>query len=100
MWSKQDGFPGDDYFAALDPRFEHVIDEKMSRDPRPARGPGRRALRARRRRGPGSAPELPVAVANVDAHVSAPAVTVTEPGTMVAIMGTSICHILLGDASR
>jgi L-ribulokinase len=38
-----------------------------------------------------------VAVANVDAHVSAPAATVTEPGTMVAIMGTSICHILLGD---
>jgi L-ribulokinase len=38
----------------------------------------------------------PVAVANVDAHASAPAATVTEPGTMVAIMGTSICHILLG----
>ena len=38
-----------------------------------------------------------MAVANVDAHVSAPAVTVTEPGTMVAIMGTSICHIVLGD---
>jgi L-ribulokinase len=37
-----------------------------------------------------------VAVANVDAHASAPAATVTEPGTMVAIMGTSICHILLG----
>ena len=32
MWSKEDGFPPDAYFAALDPRFEHVIDEKMSRD--------------------------------------------------------------------
>ena len=31
MWSKRDGFPADDYFAALDPRFEHVVDEKMSR---------------------------------------------------------------------
>src|SRR5207249_696564 len=28
---------------------------------------------------------------------SAPAATVTEPGTMVVIMGTSNCHILLGD---
>ena len=37
-----------------------------------------------------------MAVANVDAHVAAPAATVTEPGTMVLIMGTSICHILLG----
>src|SRR5207247_1395390 len=38
-----------------------------------------------------------VAGANVDAHVAAPAATVTQPGTMVLIMGTSICHILLGD---
>jgi L-ribulokinase len=44
----------------------------------------------------GLLPGTAVAVANVDAHVSAPAVTVTEPGTLVAIMGTSICHIVLG----
>ena len=31
IWSKRDGFPPDAYFAALDPRFEHVVDEKMSR---------------------------------------------------------------------
>ena len=31
MWSKRDGFPSPEYFAALDPRFEHVVDEKMSR---------------------------------------------------------------------
>jgi L-ribulokinase len=37
-----------------------------------------------------------VAIANVDAHVSVPAATVTEPGRMVAIMGTSTCHMLLG----
>jgi L-ribulokinase len=36
-------------------------------------------------------------VANVDAHVTAPAVKVTEPGRMVLIMGTSTCHILVGD---
>jgi L-ribulokinase len=39
----------------------------------------------------------PVAVANVDAHVSVPAVGVTRPGTMVAVMGTSTCHLVLGD---
>jgi ribulose kinase len=37
-----------------------------------------------------------VAVANVDAHVAVPAVTVTEPGRMVIIMGTSNCHMVLG----
>ena len=40
---------------------------------------------------------IAVAVANVDAHVSAPAATVTAPGTLVAIMGTSICHVVLSD---
>jgi L-ribulokinase len=37
-----------------------------------------------------------VAIANVDAHVSVPAVTVTQPGRMVMVMGTSICHMVLG----
>ena len=31
MWSKRDGFPCRGYFAAVDPRFADVVDEKMSR---------------------------------------------------------------------
>ena len=46
MWSKRDGFPADDYFAALDPRFEHVVDEKMSRTLAPLGDARRRAHRA------------------------------------------------------
>ncbi|HEX5245936.1 MAG TPA: ribulokinase [Gaiellaceae bacterium] len=95
LWSKSDGFPADEYFAALDPRFAHVVDEKMSRRLAPlgarAGGLGEQAAGWT-----GLLPGTAVAVANVDAHVSAPAVTVTEPGTLVAIMGTSICHIALG----
>jgi L-ribulokinase len=95
MWSKRDGFPDDAYFAALDPRFAHVVDEKMSRH---VMSIGSRAggLSERAAAWMGLCPGTPVAVANVDAHVSAPAATVTEPGTLVAIMGTSICHVLLG----
>jgi L-ribulokinase len=96
MWSKQEGFPSNAYFAALDPRFEHVVDEKLSRQLVPIGGcAGELSTQAAVWTGlrAGTA----VAVANVDAHVSAPAATVTEPGTMVAIMGTSICHILLSD---
>jgi L-ribulokinase len=98
MWSKEDGFPASDYFAALDARFEHVVDEKMSREIVPL---GTRAGRLTEQAAAwtGLNAGTPVAVANVDAHVSAPAATVTEPGTMVAIMGTSICHILLGEES-
>jgi len=96
LWSKRDGFPADGYFAALDPGFEHVVDEKMSRTIAPigARAGG---LSERAAGWTGLVPGTAVAVANVDAHVSAPAVAVTEPGTMVIIMGTSNCHILLGE---
>ena len=96
IWSKRDGFPPPDYFAALDPRFERVVDEKMSRRIVPI-GDRAGGLCERAAAWTGLLPGTAVAVANVDAHVSAPAVTVTAPGTLVAIMGTSICHILLGD---
>jgi L-ribulokinase len=95
MWSKSEGFPRDGYFAALDPRLEHVIDQKMSRQ---ILSIGNRAgsLTAQAAKLTGLKPGTAVAVANVDAHVSVPAATVTEPGRMVAIMGTSTCHMLLG----
>jgi L-ribulokinase len=95
MWSKADGFPDRDFFAALDPRFADVVDEKMSRvlAPLGARAGG---LSDRAAAWTGLVPGTPVAVANVDAHVSVPAVGVTEPGRFVAIMGTSTCDILLG----
>jgi L-ribulokinase len=96
IWSKRDGFPPPDYFAALHPRFENVVDEKMSRRI-VSIGEGAGGLTERAAAWTGLLPGTPVAVANVDAHVSAPAATVTAPGTLVAIMGTSICHILLGD---
>ena len=40
---------------------------------------------------------IPVAVGNVDAHVTAPAARATAPGQMVAIMGTSTCHVMSHD---
>jgi L-ribulokinase len=96
IWSKRDGFPSDAYFGALDPRFRHVVDQKMSRH---ITSIGHRAggLSRKAAAWTGLRPGTAVAVANVDAHVSVPAATVTEPGTMVMIMGTSICHIVLGD---
>ena len=94
IWSKREGFPPKEYFAALDPRLENVIDEKMSRVIYPI---GERAggLTEQAAEWTGLRPGTAVAVANVDAHVAVPAVTVTEPGRMVMIMGTSICHMVL-----
>ncbi len=95
LWSKRDGFPAPAYFAALDPRLEQVIDTKLSRVIAPI-GDKAGGLTAQAARWTGLKPGTSVAVANVDAHVSVPAATVTGPGRMVAIMGTSICHMVLG----
>jgi L-ribulokinase len=95
MWSKEAGFPSETYFAALDPRFADVVDTRMTRTITPiGRSAGGLSHAAATLTGlnPGTA----VAVANVDAHVSAPAALATEPGTMLMIMGTSTCHILVG----
>jgi L-ribulokinase len=99
LWSKREGFPGRHYFAALDSRLELVIDDKMSRT---IYSIGERAggLTSSAARWTGLKPGTAVAIANVDAHVSVPAATVTEPGRMVMIMGTSICHMVLGTEER
>jgi L-ribulokinase len=96
IWSKADGFPPRGYFGALHPHFAGVVDEKMSRDIRSIGGAAG-TLSARAAAWTGLRPGTVVAIANVDAHVSVPAVTVTRPGSLVAVMGTSTCHLLLGD---
>jgi L-ribulokinase len=40
---------------------------------------------------------IAVAVGNVDAHVTAPAACAVAPGQMLAIMGTSTCHVMNHD---
>ncbi len=97
MWSPRDGFPARDFFAALDPRFADVVDEKMLRSittlgERAGRLTESIAMRT------GLSVGTPVAAGNVDAHAAVPAVGVTDAGTMVSTMGTSNCHILLGDS--
>jgi L-ribulokinase len=93
---QDDGYPSRDYFGALDPRFADVVDSKMSREFAPLGGCAGN-LTEQAAGWTGLRPGTPVAVANVDAHVTVPAVTVTGPGRMVMIMGTSTCHMLVGD---
>ena len=96
IWSKQEGFPDADYFGALDPRLATIIDDKMSRHITSI-GDTAGELTAEAAAWTGLPEGTAVAVANVDAHVSVPAVTVTEPNRMVMVMGTSTCHMVLGE---
>ena len=95
LWSKREGFPPQAYFGALHPEFGTVVEAKMSRDIRPV-GEKAGGLTQQAAAWTGLMPGTAVAIANVDAHVAVPAATVTEPGRMVMIMGTSICHMVLG----
>ena len=99
IWSKREGFPSPDFFAAVHPRMRNIVKEKMSETILPL---GQRAggLTAEMAAATGLRPGTAVAVANVDAHVSVPAATVVEPGRMVMIMGTSICHMVLGEEQK
>ena len=90
----QDGeFPSKDYFAALHPDFADIVDSKMSREFAQL-GEKAGGLTRAWAEATGLKENIAVAVANVDAHVTAPAVRATEPGTMVMIMGTSTCDVM------
>jgi L-ribulokinase len=93
----QGDFPSNDYFAALHPDFADVVDTKMLRTLSPL-GAKAGGLTAQLAAWMGLPEGIAVAVANVDAHVTAPAVKATEPGVMVMIMGTSTCHVMSGDS--
>jgi len=99
IWSKRDGFPPKEFFKALDPRLENVVEEKMSRkiDMIGSKAGG---LTAQAAQWTGLKPGTAVAVGNVDAHVAVPPSTVVEAGRMVIIMGTSNCHMVLGKEEK
>jgi len=99
MWSKTEGFPPPAFFKALDPDLENVVDEKMKRDILPL-GAKAGEITAQAAEWTGLKVGTAVAVANVDAHVAVPAATVTGTGQMVMIMGTSICHMVVGETEE
>ncbi|HML23463.1 MAG TPA: ribulokinase [Aggregatilinea sp.] len=93
----QDGdYPQREYFAALDPRLADVVDTKLKRELSPLGGRAGN-LTEEAAGWTGLKPGIAVAVANVDAHVTPPAAGVVGSGVMVMIMGTSTCHMVIGD---
>ncbi len=99
MWSKTEGFPPKEFFKALDPCLENIVDEKMMREISPL-GDKAGEITEQAAGWTGLKVGTAVAVANVDAHVAVPAATVTETGRMVMIMGTSICHMVVGETEE
>jgi L-ribulokinase len=93
----QDGrYPDPDYLAALHPGFAGFVADKLEH---PIGELGARAggLTAEAAALTGLPEGIAVAVGNVDAHVTVPAAQAMQPGQMVAIMGTSTCHMMVSD---
>ena len=96
-WTAETGYPSPEFFAALNPKLRDVVAEKM---PGRMRAPGERAggLAAGAAERMGLRAGTPVAAATIDAHAGVPGVGVGETGTLVLVMGTSSCHMLMGES--
>ncbi len=99
MWNKKTGFPPKEFFKALNPKLENFVDEKIGCEITPI-GEKAGEITKEAAKLTGLLPGTAVAVANVDAHVSLPAVGVTTPGKMLMIIGTSTCDVLLGSEEK
>ncbi|WP_406085124.1 ribulokinase [Micromonospora zamorensis] len=91
----QDGqYPSEDFLTALNPGFGDFVTKLDG----PLLPLGARAgsLTARAAAWTGLPEGIAVAVGNVDAHVTAASAQAVEPGRLVAIMGTSTCHVVNG----
>jgi L-ribulokinase len=96
----QDGaYPSTDFLGELADGFGDFVADKVEH---PIGQLGDRAgtLSAEAAAWTGLPEGIAVAVGNVDAHVTAPAAQAVGAGQMVAIMGTSTCHVMNAEVLR
>ncbi|MFG2107653.1 ribulokinase [Micromonospora chersina] len=92
---RQDGrYPSREFLAALDPGFADFV-AKLD-GPLLPMGARAGALTAQAAAWTGLPEGIAVAAGNVDAHVTAASAQALAPGHLVAIMGTSTCHVVNG----
>jgi L-ribulokinase len=90
----QDGaYPTREYLKALDPRFGGFVADKLAHPLSPL-GARAGSLTAEAAAWTGLPEGIAVAIGNVDAHVTAPAARAIGAGQMLAVMGTSTCHVM------
>ena len=96
FWSRSRGFPSQAFFEALDPRMRHFVRDKLPGEVLP---PGQRVgmLTSEKASLLTLSAGTPVAVPIIDAHAAVLGATVVTPGRMVAVLGTSTCHMLLAE---
>ena len=99
MWNSKTGFPTAEYFAAVHPKLADVVTTKMSGE---LMAPGQKAgtLTAQAAALLGLEEGIPVSAAIIDAHAGLPGAGVAEPDTLVLVMGTSSCHMMISHVEK
>ncbi|KAA0233802.1 MAG: ribulokinase [Actinobacteria bacterium] len=99
FWSRAEGFPSSEYFGACHPSLLEVVAQKL---PGPFLAPGQEAgtLAEAMAERLGLRPGIPVSTAVIDAHAGVPGAGVAESGTLVMVLGTSGCHMLMDSRER
>ena len=93
----QDGrYPSEEYLRALNPNFSDFVSKKLEHRIGQL-GEKAGTLTHEAAQWTGLQEGIAVAVGNVDAHVTSAAANAVNPGQMVAIMGTSTCHVMVSD---
>lgn len=96
IWSADEGYPSEQFFAALNPKLRYFVRDKFGTEILPL-GTKAGEINASAARLTGLNVGTAVAVGNVDAHVAVPAVGIKGCGKLLMIIGTSTCHILAGE---
>jgi len=96
MWDKEDGYPSNSLLGSLHPKLADIVGSKLSPDIR-ALGDKAGELTPEAAEMMGLRPGIAVGVAIIDAHAAVPGSSVTTPGKMLLVMGTSTCHMLLSE---
>lgn len=95
IWHKRDGYLQPETLGELSPQLVNLYETKLRGEVYP-QGEKAGELQPEMAEKMNLPAGIAVAVGNVDAHVSVPAMGVTQEEEMVMVMGTSTCHVLLG----
>ncbi|MEK3993947.1 ribulokinase [Psychrobacillus sp. FSL K6-2365] len=95
-WHKETGFIDNETLQKISPALNNIYKTKLQGIVQSS-GTLAGTLTKEMSKKVGLREGTPVAVGIIDAHAALPGAGVSEPGTLVMVMGTSTCHLLLSE---
>lgn len=99
LWNKKTGYPSNEFWGKLHPDFGNIIGTKISQKVLPT-GTKAGEITLYGAELTGLAVGTTVAAPIIDAHAALPAAGVVDAGTLMLIIGTSSCHIVMSQEEK